>query len=208
MVVSDRARHTLVVRRDGIRCDWVILAITNAPLVEHLISGAYFLRSKVSTFIFTNSKILSLVPDLLEVKLFSLCKLKSLEVDLIPLYDGLLLQLLKDAMLKKADAISPKEVAKLRKAFKARLKSHPIPDGLVDLLRQNSSSVEVKITTDFPTCFNLKQVEESIKGAKIIKYRSQFFAPASSSAAPASDVAPSSVAEPATTAPPNLHLSP
>ncbi|XP_058730959.1 F-box/FBD/LRR-repeat protein At5g53840-like [Vicia villosa] len=95
-------------------------------------------------------QILSLDPDLLVVKLFSLCKLKSLEVELIPLRDGLL-QLVKEAMLKKADA-------KLRRAFKARLKSHPIPDEIVDFLRQNLPSTEVKITTDFSTYFNLKQV--------------------------------------------------
>jgi hypothetical protein len=56
-----------------------------------------------------------------------------------------------------------------------------------------------------------QQVEESIKGAKIINYRSKVAAPASSSAAPASAAesafAPASAAASASAAPPNLHLS-
>ncbi|WJX46379.1 hypothetical protein P8452_33187 [Trifolium repens] len=63
---------------------------------------------------------------------------------------------------------------------------------------------EVNISTDFPNCFNLKQVVESIKGAKIVKYRSQFAAPGSSSTTSASAAA--YVAAPASAAPPNLHL--
>jgi hypothetical protein len=66
--------------------------------------------------------------------------------------------LVKEAMLKKAAAKSRKEAAKLRKAFKARLEPPPIPDGIVDFLRQNSPSAEVNITTNYPGCFNLKQV--------------------------------------------------
>ncbi|CAK8577882.1 unnamed protein product [Lathyrus sativus] len=115
-------------------------------------------------------QILSLVPDLLEVKLPSLCNLKSMEIELIPIRDGSLLLLMKDAMLKKAAAKSRKEVAKLRKAFKACLEPPAIPDGIVDFLRQNSPSAKVNITTDYSSSFNLKQVEKSIKGAKIIKY--------------------------------------
>ncbi|KAK2437060.1 hypothetical protein QL285_021997 [Trifolium repens] len=125
----------------------------------------------------TTLQILSLVPDLLEVKLASLCNLKSLEVELIPLHDGSLSQSIKDAMLKKAAAKSRKEVVKLRKAFKARLEPPAIPEGIVDFLRQNSPSAEVNIKTDYPDDFNLKQVEESIKSAKIVKHRSRFVAP-------------------------------
>jgi len=66
--------------------------------------------------------------------------------------------LVKEAMLKKAAAKSRKEAAKLRKAFKARLEPPPIPDGIVDFLRQNSPLAEVNITTNHPGCFNLKQV--------------------------------------------------
>jgi hypothetical protein len=81
-----------------------------------------------------------------------------LEVELTPLYDGYLSQTIQDAMLKKAAAKSRKEVAKLRKAFKARLEPPAIPDGIVDFLRQNSPSAEVNISTGFPDLFNLKQV--------------------------------------------------
>ncbi|PNY06141.1 F-box/LRR-repeat protein [Trifolium pratense] len=154
----------------------------------------------------TTLQILSLVPDLFEVKLPSLCNLKLLEVELIPLYDGSLSQSIEDSMLEKAAAKSCKEVAKLRKAFNAGLVPPAIPDGMVDFLRQNSPSAVVNISTYFPDHFNLKQVEESIKGAKIVKYRSRYAAPGSSSIAPASAPAPSSVSVPASAAPPNLHL--
>jgi hypothetical protein len=61
-------------------------------------------------------------------------------------------------MLKKAAAKVHKDVAKLSKAFKARLQPPAIPDGIVDFLRQNSLSTEVKISTDFSHVFNVKQV--------------------------------------------------
>ncbi|MCH87175.1 F-box family protein, partial [Trifolium medium] len=109
--------------------------------------------------------ILSLVPDLLEVKLPSLCNLKSLEVELTPLDEGYLSQTIKDAMLKKAAAKSDKEFFKLIKAFKARLELPPIPDGIVDFLRQNSPSAQVTFTTEFPHRFNLMEVEESDSAA-------------------------------------------
>ncbi|RHN62595.1 hypothetical protein MtrunA17_Chr4g0049141 [Medicago truncatula] len=171
----------------------------------------------------TTLQILSLVPDLLEVKLPSLCNLKSLEVELVPFIhrDGFLFRSIEAAMLKKAAAKSRKEVAKLRKAFKARLEPRAIPDGMVDFLRQNSPSAEVNITTDFSHVLNPKQVAESIKGAKIISYRSRFskrLSPVPFHAAPASGTeydsatalasvsvtAPDAV--PASAAPPNLHL--
>ncbi|KAL5099226.1 hypothetical protein RYX36_003553, partial [Vicia faba] len=60
-------------------------------------------------------------------------------------------------MLTKAAARSHKEVAKLRKTFKAGLEPPPIPDGIVDFLRQNSPSVEVNITTNIRGCFDLEQ---------------------------------------------------
>ncbi|XP_058730952.1 uncharacterized protein LOC131602780 isoform X2 [Vicia villosa] len=168
--------------------------------VEH----ALVLRSWLQNFANVESltvtstvlQILSLLPDLLEVKLPSLCYLKSLEVKLVPLLYGLLFLKLEDAMIKKAAAKSRKEVAKLRKEFKAGLKPPAIPDGIVDFLRQNSPSAEVKITTEYSwSHFNIKQIEESIKGVKIIKYPSRLAASASN-ASPASAIA----------APPNLHL--
>jgi hypothetical protein len=61
-------------------------------------------------------------------------------------------------MLKKAAAKSRKEVAKLRKAFKAGLKPPPIPDGIVGFLLQNSPSAKVDFTTKYPGTFKLKQV--------------------------------------------------
>ncbi|CAK8577883.1 unnamed protein product [Lathyrus sativus] len=178
-------------------------------------------------------QILSLVPDVLEVKLRSLHNLKSLKVELIQIKEGSLLLLMKDDMLKKAAAKSPKEAAKLRKAFETCLEPPAIPDGIVDFLRQNSPLAEVNITTEYPSSFNLKQIEESIKGAKINNYRSRFSmrssslprlsvrsssslprlsVRSSSSVAPAlaaksaSDAAPASATEPATAASPNLHL--
>ncbi|KAL5054435.1 hypothetical protein RYX36_035117 [Vicia faba] len=154
-------------------------------------------------------QILSLIPDLLKVKLPSLCNLKSLEVELIPLDDGLLRLLMKEEMLKKAAAKSSKEVVNLRKAFKARSEPPAIPDGIVDFLRQNSPLAVVNITTNYPSSFNLKQVEESLKGAKIINYRLRFSVRSSSvtpasAAKSASDAAPASAAEPATAASSNL----
>ncbi|PNY06142.1 F-box family protein [Trifolium pratense] len=154
----------------------------------------------------TTLQILSLLPNLLEVKHHSLCNLKSLDVVLIPLYDGSLSQSIKDDMLKKAAAKYHKEVAKFSKAFKARLEPPVIPDGIVDFLRQNSPLAEVNISSDFPHVLNLKQVAESIKGAKIVKYRSRYAAPASSSIAPPSATAHASVAVSASAVPPNLHL--
>ncbi|KAK2437202.1 hypothetical protein QL285_022122 [Trifolium repens] len=154
----------------------------------------------------TTLQILSLVSDLLEVKLPSLCNLKSLEVELTPLSDGGLSQRIKDVMLTKDADMSQKEFAKLINAFKARLQPPAIPDGIVDFLRQNSPSAEVTISTDFPDRFNLKQVKKSIRGAKIIKYRSKCARHASSSTAPASAAARASVDVPASAASPNLDL--
>ncbi|GAU29468.1 hypothetical protein TSUD_65030 [Trifolium subterraneum] len=140
----------------------------------------------------TTLQILFLVPDLLEIKLRSLCNLKSLEVELIP--DRFLVMMQED-MLKKAAAKSRKEAAKLRNEFKTgRLKLSPIPDGIVDFLQQNSPSAKVNITTQYPDCFNLKQIEESIKGAKS--------ASSSTAAESASAAAPDSAA----VAPPNFNL--
>ncbi|XP_045819331.1 putative F-box/FBD/LRR-repeat protein At1g78760 isoform X1 [Trifolium pratense] len=151
----------------------------------------------------TTLQVLSLVPDLFEVKLPSLCNLKSLEVELIPLYSGFLLFYMEEVMLKKAAAKSRKEAAKLRKAFKAGLKPPPVPDGIVGFLLQNSPASKVNITTGCPSSFNLKQVEESVKGVKNINYCSKFAAPASSAvpasaAESASAVAPASAAKMAT----------
>jgi len=76
----------------------------------------------------------------------------------MPLRYNLFSTLMEEAMLKKAAAKSRKEAAKLRKEFKAGLKPPPIPDGIVDFLRQNLPSVEVNILTDYPSSFDLKQV--------------------------------------------------
>ncbi|XP_058735530.1 F-box/FBD/LRR-repeat protein At5g53840-like [Vicia villosa] len=145
-------------------------------------------------------QILSLVPDLFDVKLRSLHNLKSLKVKLIQIEEGSLLELIEDAMLKKAAAKSPEEVAKLREAFETWLEPPAIPDGIVDFLRQNSPSTEVNIKTKYPSAFNLKQIEESIKGAKINNYRSRFVTQSTT------DAAPASAAEPAAAASPNIHL--
>ncbi|GAU51151.1 hypothetical protein TSUD_84690 [Trifolium subterraneum] len=119
----------------------------------------------------TTLQILSLVPDLLEVKLPSLCNLKSLEVELTPLDEGYLSQTIKDAMLKKAAAKSDKEFLKLIKAFKARLELPPIPDGIVDFLRQNSLSAQVTFTTEFPHRFNLMEDDKSSNEDKVEKHQ-------------------------------------
>ncbi|WJX55781.1 hypothetical protein P8452_41508 [Trifolium repens] len=86
------------------------------------------------------------------------------------------------------------------------LKPPPIPDGIIDFLRQNSPSTEVNIITKYPSRFNLKQVEESIKGEKNTSYHSQFATPTASSALPASAAESASATAPASNAPPNLHL--
>ncbi|AES90490.2 Myb/SANT-like DNA-binding domain protein [Medicago truncatula] len=136
----------------------------------------------------TTLQILSFVPDLLEVKFTSLCNLKSLEVQLVPLPSHL------------------KKLLKLNKAFNAGLQPPPIPDGIVDFLRQNSPSTTVNINTTYMRNFNIKQVEESIKGAKMTSYHSQFSASAPSSVAPASaESAPAPATAPSSSAPPNLH---
>ncbi|GAU12508.1 hypothetical protein TSUD_377590 [Trifolium subterraneum] len=156
---------------------------------------------KVESLIVTSTtlQVLSLVPDLLEVKFTTLCNLKSLEVELEPLHYGSLYVYMEKAMLKKAAAKSRKEAAKLRKAFKAGLKSPLIPDGIVDILLQNSPSAKVNITTARPSSFNLKQVEEYVKGVNNISYCSQFAGHASS-AAPASAAESASAAAPASAA--------
>ncbi|GAU29472.1 hypothetical protein TSUD_65070 [Trifolium subterraneum] len=98
----------------------------------------------------TTLRILSLVPDLLEVKLSSLCILKSMEIKLEPscIQHGLL-YMVKEAMLKKAAAKSRKEAAKLRREFKAGSEPPTIPDGIINFLLQNSPSAKVDITTEY-----------------------------------------------------------
>jgi len=65
---------------------------------------------------------------------------------------------MKYAMLKKAAAKSQKEIDVLAQAFKAGWEPPPIPDGIVDFLRQNSPTAEVNITTKDTSYFNMKQV--------------------------------------------------
>jgi hypothetical protein len=81
-----------------------------------------------------------------------------LAIELIPLNSGGLSRLMVNAMLNKAAAKSRKEAAKLKREFKVGLKRAPIPDGIVDFLRQNSPSAEVNVRTNHPNHFNLKQV--------------------------------------------------
>ncbi|XP_050900126.1 putative F-box/FBD/LRR-repeat protein At1g78760 [Lathyrus oleraceus] len=168
-------------------------------------------------------QILSLVPDVLKVKLRCFHNLKSLKVELIQIREGSLILLIKEAMIEKAAAKSPKEVVTLRKAFETSFEPPAIPHGIVDFLRQNSPSAEVNISTEYPCFFNLKQIEESIKGVNINNYRSRFSmrssarlprlsvrssssvapglaAKSASAAEPASDAAPASAAEPAKSA--------
>ncbi|XP_058733920.1 F-box/LRR-repeat protein 13-like [Vicia villosa] len=156
-----------------------------------------FVNVKSLTVTSSTLQILSLLPNLLEVKLPSLFNLKSLEVELIPIHFGSLEYLMEKAMLKKATAKSLKEAAKLRKEFKG-LKPPPIHDGMVDFLLQNSPSAQVNITTKYDDCFNLKQVAESVKGTENTCYRSQFAVPATPTSA--------SAAAPASAAPPGLYL--
>jgi hypothetical protein len=65
---------------------------------------------------------------------------------------------MQNAMLKKVAAKSGKEADKLRKEFKAGLEPHPIPDGMVDFLRQNSPLAEVNLTTTYEGYLYLTQV--------------------------------------------------
>ncbi|PNY06506.1 F-box family protein [Trifolium pratense] len=96
----------------------------------------------------TTLRILSLVPDLLDIELPSLCNLKSMKIKLEPSEVQLGLPLiLEQDMLKKAAAKSRKEVAKLRKAFKTGWQLPSIPEGIVNFLLQNSPSAKVDITT-------------------------------------------------------------
>ncbi|KAK2383256.1 hypothetical protein QL285_070727 [Trifolium repens] len=119
--------------------DWVESALVLLSWLQDLVS-VESLRV-TSTFL----QILSLVPDLLEVKLPSFCNLKSLEVELLPIPNRFLYRLMQNAMLKKVAAKSGKEADKLRKEFNAGLEPHPIPDGKVDFLRQNSPLAEVNL---------------------------------------------------------------
>ncbi|XP_058781225.1 F-box/FBD/LRR-repeat protein At1g78750-like [Vicia villosa] len=90
---------------------------------------------------------LSLNSNLLKTKLPSFGNLKLLKVKKKSLVYSFEWQLM-EAKLEKMK--SRKEAAKLRKSFKAGLEpSAPIPDGIVDLLIQNSPSAEVEII-DYP----------------------------------------------------------
>jgi hypothetical protein len=83
--------------------------------------------------------------------------LKKLEVELLPIQNGLY-QSMQKAMLKKAAAKSREEADKLRKEFEAGLFPNPIPDGMVDFLRQNSPLAEVNLTTTYEGYLYLTQV--------------------------------------------------
>jgi hypothetical protein len=97
----------------------------------------------------TTVQILSLVPNLLKVKIPSLCNLKTLEVQWMPLNYGSLYLYMEKAMLKKAASKSRKEAAMLSKTFKACFqKPLPMPREIIDFLRQNSPSAKVNITAD------------------------------------------------------------
>ncbi|RHN65094.1 hypothetical protein MtrunA17_Chr4g0076201 [Medicago truncatula] len=123
--------------------DWVKPPMV---LLSWLLDLASVRSLKVSL---TTLQILSLVPNLLELKLPSLCNLKSTEIELEPPKDDMELpHLMKEAMLKKDAAESCEEATKLQKAFEAGLKPPSIP-GIVDFLLQNSPSAKVDITTNF-----------------------------------------------------------
>ncbi|XP_024634424.1 F-box/FBD/LRR-repeat protein At1g16930 [Medicago truncatula] len=83
----------------------------------------------------TTLQVLSLVPDLLKVKLPSLCNLKSLRVKMKRISYSLFKEQLPTR--------SKEEFAKLKESFKKG--SSSIPDGIVDFLLQNSPSAEVLI---------------------------------------------------------------
>ncbi|PNY07340.1 FDB-associated F-box protein [Trifolium pratense] len=86
-------------------------------------------------------QVLSLVPDLLNIKLPSLVNLKSLRVIIKPLGYGFRKRLC-DVKLRKVK--SKKKAARLRKAFEKGLEPSPlVPEGIVDFLLQNSPSAEV-----------------------------------------------------------------
>ncbi|CAJ2641160.1 unnamed protein product [Trifolium pratense] len=86
-------------------------------------------------------QVLSLVPDLLNIKLPSLVNLKSLRVIIKPLEYGFRKRLC-DVKLRKVK--SKKKAARLRKAFEKGLEPSPlVPEGIVDFLLQNSPSAEV-----------------------------------------------------------------
>ncbi|PNX97432.1 F-box family protein [Trifolium pratense] len=136
-------------------------------------------------------QILSLVPGLFEVKLPSMCKLKSLEVKLDSLgQGGPLLQSIKDAMLTKAAAKSSKEVDELRKAFEAGSKPPTIPDGIVNYLRQNSQFAKVNVRPNWPD-IDFKQNKETKIEREVIEYNMQFATPSTF----AESAAPTSIAE-------------
>ncbi|CAJ2641164.1 unnamed protein product [Trifolium pratense] len=86
-------------------------------------------------------QVLSLLPNLLNIKLPSLVNLKSLRIIIKALEYGFRKRLC-DVKLRKVK--SKKEAARLRKAFKKGLEPSPlIPEGIVDFLLQNSPSAEV-----------------------------------------------------------------
>ncbi|CAJ2635826.1 unnamed protein product, partial [Trifolium pratense] len=85
-------------------------------------------------------QVLSLVPDLLKVKLNSCRNLKSLRVKMKNLTDRSSDSLM-DAKLAQLPTMSQKEVAKLQEECKEGFSS--IPDGIIDFLLQNSPSAKV-----------------------------------------------------------------
>ncbi|XP_058725661.1 F-box/FBD/LRR-repeat protein At1g16930-like [Vicia villosa] len=95
---------------------------------------------KILTVSSNTLQVLSLVPDLLKVKLHSLCNLKRLNIKKKRLEYGLYKALVR-SKLAQVPATSQKEVAKLREAYKQR--STFIPKGTVRFLYQNTASVEV-----------------------------------------------------------------
>ncbi|XP_058725663.1 F-box/FBD/LRR-repeat protein At1g16930-like [Vicia villosa] len=95
---------------------------------------------KILTVSSNTLQVLSLVPDLLKVKLHSLCNLKRLNIKKKRLEYGLYKALVR-SKLAQVPATSQKEVAKLREAYEQR--STFIPKGIVRFLYRNTASAEV-----------------------------------------------------------------
>ncbi|CAL5213525.1 unnamed protein product [Lathyrus oleraceus] len=90
-----------------------------------------FANIKSLTVSASTLQVLSLIPNLLKLKISSLHSLKSVKVKLKPLSYGLSMAL---------------KIVKLEKALKAGLEpSSPIPDGILNFLLQNSPSADVDI---------------------------------------------------------------
>ncbi|XP_058782795.1 F-box/LRR-repeat protein At3g26922-like isoform X1 [Vicia villosa] len=100
-----------------------------------------FVNIKSLTVTASTLQALSLIPGLLEFKIPSLDKLKSLRVRIDEIQYGLRMALCEDKLM---NIKSMEEAARIKKAFDLGLQPSPlVPDGVVDFLLQNSPSAEV-----------------------------------------------------------------